>query len=126
MIQHLVLMGVVPPLLWLGAPTLPLLRGLPRPVLQDELSSLLACTMLQRLGHFLTRPCVCLLAFIASTIAWHVPGLYELALRSTFWHEAQHVCFLSTALPFWWPVVQPWPSRLRWPRWAMILYLYAR
>jgi cytochrome c oxidase assembly factor CtaG len=113
----------VPPLLWLGAPTLPLLRGLPRPVLQYGLSSLLACTVLQRLGHFLTHPCVCLLAFTASTIAWHVPGLYELALRSAFWHEVQHVCFLSTALLFWWPVVQPWPSRLRWPRWAMILYL---
>jgi cytochrome c oxidase assembly factor CtaG len=123
MIQHLVLMGAVPPLLWLGAPTLPLLRGLPRPVLQYERSSLLACTMLQRLGHFLTHPCVCLLAFTASTIAWHVPSLYELALRSAFWHEVQHVCFLSTALLFWWPVVQPWPSRLRWPRWAMILYL---
>jgi len=24
---------------------------------------------------------------------------------------------------FWWPVLQPWPSRPRWPRWAMIPYL---
>jgi len=24
---------------------------------------------------------------------------------------------------FWWPVVDPWPSRPRWPRWAMIPYL---
>ena len=35
----------------------------------------------------------------------------------------QHVFFLSTGLLFWWPVVQPWPSRLRWPQWAMIPYL---
>jgi cytochrome c oxidase assembly factor CtaG len=35
----------------------------------------------------------------------------------------QHLCFLGTALLFWWPVIQPWPSRLRWPRWAMIPYL---
>src|SRR4029077_5796578 len=35
----------------------------------------------------------------------------------------QHVCFLNTALLFWWPVVQPWPSRPRWPRWTMLLYL---
>src|SRR5205823_13427516 len=32
MVQHLLLMMVVPPLLWLGAPLFPLLRGLPRDV----------------------------------------------------------------------------------------------
>ena len=37
MIQHLLLMMVIPPLLLLGAPVLPLLRGLPRPVLQRGL-----------------------------------------------------------------------------------------
>ena len=32
MVQHLLLMMVAPPLLWLGAPLFPLLRGLPRAV----------------------------------------------------------------------------------------------
>ena len=32
MLQHLLLMMAAPPLLWLGAPLFPLLRGLPRPV----------------------------------------------------------------------------------------------
>jgi len=123
MIQHLVLMMVVPPLLLLGAPTLPLLRGLPRSVLQHGLRHVFASTALQRLGRFLTHPLVCLLAFTVSTVAWHVPGLYELALQSELWHDVQHVCFLGTGLLFWWPVVQPWPSRLRWPRWTMIPYL---
>jgi cytochrome c oxidase assembly factor CtaG len=123
MIQHLLLMMVVPPLLLLGAPLLPLLRGLPRPVLQDGLAPVFASTVLRRLGHFLTHPIVCLTAFTVSNVAWHVPGLYELALRSEFWHDVQHVFFLSTGLLFWWPVVQPWPSRLRWPRWTMIPYL---
>jgi cytochrome c oxidase assembly factor CtaG len=123
MIQHLVLMMVVPPLIWLGAPVLPLLRGLPRSVLQQGLGPFLAWPVLQRLGHFLAHPVVCWLAFAVSTIAWHLPGLYERALRSLSWHEAQHVCFLSTALLFWWPVIQPWPSRPQWPRWALIPYL---
>jgi cytochrome c oxidase assembly factor CtaG len=122
MIQHLLLMMVVPLLLLLGAPILPLLRGLPRPVLQG-FGPLFASAMLQRLGHFLTHPIVCLVAFTVSNVAWHLPVLYELALRSEFWHEVQHVFFLSTGLLFWWPVVQPWPSRARWPRWTMIPYL---
>jgi cytochrome c oxidase assembly factor CtaG len=123
MIQHLLLMMVAPPLLLLGAPILPLLRGVPRPFLQHGLGLLFASRVLQRLGHFLTHPMVCLIAFTATNVAWHVPLLYELALCSQFWHEVQHLCFLVTALLFWWPVVQPWPSRLRWPRWAMIPYL---
>lgn len=123
MIQHLLLMMVVPPLLLLGAPILPLLRGLPRPVLQHGLAPVFASTVLRRLGHFLTHPIVCLVAFTVSNVTWHLPGLYELALRSEFWHDVQHVCFLGTGLLFWWPVVQPWPSRLRWPRWTMIPYL---
>src|SRR5258708_26245084 len=32
MLQHLLLMMAAPPLLWLGAPLFPLLRGLPQPV----------------------------------------------------------------------------------------------
>jgi len=123
MIQHLLLMMVIPPLLLLGAPVLPLLRGLPRPVLQHWVGPLFASKGLRRLGHFLTHPIVCLVAFTVSTVTWHLPGLYELALRSEFWHDVQHVFFLSTGLLFWWPVVQPWPSRLRWPRWTMIPYL---
>jgi cytochrome c oxidase assembly factor CtaG len=123
MIQHMLLMMVIPPLLLLGAPLLPLLRGLPRPVLQYGLSHVFASTALQRLGRFLTHPLVCLLAFTVSNVAWHLPALYELALGSEFWHDVQHVFFLSTGLLFWWPVVQPWPSRLRWPRWTMIPYL---
>jgi len=123
MIQHLLLMMVVPPLLLLGAPILPLLRGLPRPVLQHGLGPFFVSRALQRLGRFLTHPLVCLLAFTVSNLTWHVPGLYEIALQSEFWHDVQHICFLSMGLLFWWPVVQPWPSRLRWPQWTMIPYL---
>ena len=123
MIQHLLLMMVAPSLLLLGAPILPLLRGMPRAVLQHGLGPLFASRSLERLAYFLTHPIVCLVAFTVSNVAWHVPGLYELALRSEFWHGVQHLCFLSTGLLFWWPIVQPWPSRPGWPIWALILYL---
>ncbi len=51
------------------------------------------------------------------------PALYELALRSPAWHQVEHACFFVTSLIFWWPVVQPWPSKAQWPRWAMVPYL---
>ena len=123
MVQHLILMIVAPPLIWLGAPLAPLLRGLPRPVAQILIVPVLGWPPLGRLSHALTHPAVGWLAFVVATWAWHVPVMYELALRSDAWHHVEHVCFLLTALLFWWPVVQPWPSRSRWPRWAMVPYL---
>jgi ferredoxin len=56
-------------------------------------------------------------------LGWHVPAAYELALRSSGWHEVEHACFLVTSLLFWWTVVQPWPSRAHWSRWAVVPYL---
>jgi putative membrane protein len=61
--------------------------------------------------------------YVGGTWVWHTPALYERALASEFWHEAQHVCFLVTALAFWWPVVQPWPSRPQLSSWGIVLYL---
>jgi cytochrome c oxidase assembly factor CtaG len=123
MIQHLLLMMVVPPLLLLGFPILPLMRGLPRPAFRYGLRQLFSSRSFKRLARFFTNPLICLLGFMVSNVAWHVPVLYELALRSEFWHAVQHISFFGTGLLFWWPVVQPWPSRLRWPRWTMIPYL---
>ena len=84
----------------------------------------LASPGLQRFGRKLTHPLVCWLAFTITSLTWHAPEFYELALRSPFWHEVEHLCFLGAALLFWWPVIQPWPSRAQWPRWAMIPYLF--
>jgi cytochrome c oxidase assembly factor CtaG len=124
MIQHVLLMMVAPPLILLGAPHLPLLSGLSRGALQYVLRPFLVWTPLKRVGHFLIHPLSCWLAFVGSTLAWHTPVMFELALRSELWHTVEHICFLTTGLLFWWPVIQPWPSRARWPRWAMIPYLF--
>jgi cytochrome c oxidase assembly factor CtaG len=123
MTQHLLLMMVAPPLIWLGAPAAPMLRGLPPALLKNGLGPFLAWPALQRLGRRLGHPVVCWLAFVLTTWVWHVPALYELALRSPAWHQFEHLCFLASALLFWWPVIQPWPSTPLWPRWAMIPYL---
>jgi cytochrome c oxidase assembly factor CtaG len=123
MVQHLLLTMVVPPLVLLGAPQLPLLCGLPRRIASQVLGPFLQWQLLKNILHRLMHPAVCWLLFILSNIIWHIPDFYELALRSPAWHKVEHFCFLTTALLFWWHVVQPWPSRPYWPRWAIIPYL---
>ncbi|MFZ0312970.1 MAG: cytochrome c oxidase assembly protein, partial [Candidatus Korobacteraceae bacterium] len=76
-----------------------------------------------RAGNALTHPIVALLLMGAAMFAWHTPRLYELALASSSWHQVEHACFFLASVIFWWPVIQPWPSRTRWPRWAVVPYL---
>lgn len=125
MVQHLLLTMVAAPLLLLGAPQMPLLRGLPAPLARAVLGPFLGSAELRGFGRMLTHPVVALLVFVTTTTAWHLPPLYELALRSDAWHALEHASFLVAALLFWWPVVAPWPSEARWPRWAMLPYLLA-
>ncbi len=124
MLQHLLLMLIVPPLLLAGAPYLPLLRGLPRRVVKHGLGPFLAWPALWRWGRRLTHPLTAWLAFVVTSTAWHVPALYELALHAPGWHAVEHLCFVATALLFWWPVLQPWPSRPQEPRWVLLPYLF--
>ena len=112
------------PLLLAGAPSLPLLRGLPRRVVKHGLGPFLAWPALWRWGRRLMHPLTAWLAFVVTSTAWHVPALYELALRSPGWHAVEHLGFVATALLFWWPVLQPWPSRPQGPRWVLLPYLF--
>ena len=125
MVQHLLLLSVAPPLILLGAPMLPLLRGLPRGFARDGLGPFLAWPALRRFFRGLTHPVVCWLGMVVSLCAWHVPAAFELALRSPAWHKVEHACFFITALLFWWPVLRPFPSRPHWPLWTIPLYLLA-
>ena len=125
MIQHLLLISVAPPLILLGSPLLPLLRGLPRGFAHDGLGPFLAWPKLRRFGHALTHPVVGWLAMVFSLCAWHVPLAFDLALRSPGWHKVEHACFFFASVLFWWPVVRPFPSRPHWPLWSVPLYLLA-
>jgi cytochrome c oxidase assembly factor CtaG/polyferredoxin len=123
MIQHLLLMMVAPPLILWGAPYLPLLSGLPRRFLNDGIGPFLSSAVLRRIARFVSHPVFCWSAFISVNVAWHVPVMYELALRSPTWHRLEHFSFLSTALLFWLPVIQPRPWVARTPRWLILPYL---
>jgi cytochrome c oxidase assembly factor CtaG/polyferredoxin len=124
MVQHLLLMMAAPPLLWLGAPLFPLLRGLSRPVRIFWVAPWLSAPPLRRLFGRLTHPLTALVLFVAATWVWHAPPVYDLALRSNGWHYLQHACFLGTALVFWYPIVRPYPARPRWSLWLLLPCLF--
>jgi putative membrane protein len=124
MIQHLLLMSVAPPLILLGAPELPLLRGLPRGVARSVVSPFLRSSPVKRLGRFITNPAVAWLIAAFALIGWHIPAVFDLALQWTWLHELEHASFFAAGILFWWPVIQPWPSVPQWPRWSIPLYLF--
>jgi cytochrome c oxidase assembly factor CtaG len=123
MIQHFILMSIAPPLIVLGAPTVPLLRGLPRVFIRFPAGPLLRARWFRAVLRFVTHPVFAWLAMNIAYLAWHVPALFELTFQSERIHNFEHLCFFLTSLEFWWVVLTPWPSHARWPRWAMIPYL---
>jgi putative membrane protein len=78
MVQHLLLMLVAAPLILLG-------------VRSDALPQLPAAA--------------CWLAGCGVVILWHVPLVFDLALKSTFWHEFEQASFFLAGLLFWRPVI---------------------
>ena len=122
MIQHFILMSVAPPLIVLGAPTVPLLRGLPRP-LRALLRPMFRARWFHRAGTFLVHPMVAWLVMNIAYLGWHVPAAFELTFRSESIHQLEHACFFFTSVGFWWVVLAPWPARRTWPLWTVIPYL---
>ena len=97
MVQHLLLMLLAAPLIMLGA----------RPI-----------------GiRWHPHPAFCWLAGVITVIVWHVPAVFELALRSNFLHEFEHVSFLIAGMLFWWPIIRP--ARDIGAGWSIPLYLFA-
>src|SRR5262249_46474958 len=82
MLQHLLLMSLAPPLIWLGEPLRPLLWGLPRPVGERGALAVFHCGPIQRPGAVLSHPAVCWTAATAALAAWHVPAVFTLGMHS--------------------------------------------
>jgi cytochrome c oxidase assembly factor CtaG len=123
MIEHLILMSVVPPLVLLGLPVVPLLRGLPRIIHVRIAGPLLRLRPLRAFFHQLVRPRVAWILMNLTFLGWHLPAAYDFALEHEGWHDVEHLCFLATSLLFWWCIVRPWPASLHQRRWSILLYL---
>jgi len=123
MAQHFVLMSVAPPLIVLGCPFVPMLRGLPRTLVRRVGGPLFRSRRLHQTRNFLSSLPIAWLAMNLTYVGWHIPRAYEFALSSEGWHNFEHLCFFLTSVLFWWPIVLPWPTRRKFDQWMIIPYL---
>lgn len=82
------------------APPLVIL-GLPESVVDWALGYPVA----RRIVGFLTKPVLALGFFTLSFFLWHVPSLYDAAIRSLTIHIIQYGMLLLAGLMFWWPLL---------------------
>ena len=107
MLQHLLLIMVAAPLLVIGAPLLPLLWALPKRVRHGAAQLWLRAGPLRRWLHALQRPWSVWCLYALTLWLWHLPKLYQQALRNAWLHELEHLSLLLAAGLFWWAIVQP-------------------
>lgn len=98
MLQHLLLILIVPPLLLSGIPS-------------EEAASWLKIGIVRKAEAVLGRPSVAWFSCVGVMTVWHLPVLYNFALAHESVHIFQHLTFLFTGTMFWWPVVGPIPER---------------
>jgi cytochrome c oxidase assembly factor CtaG len=55
----------------------------------------------------LTDPLLATVLQAAALWVWHLPSLFDRALKSEGWHAAQHLAFFVTALLFWQAMLSP-------------------
>ena len=97
MLQHVLLGDLAP---------LALLAGLTGPILRPALA------VLHRL-RFLAHPFVALPLWALDLYAWHLPYLYDAAVRHDSVHALEHFCFFTGGTIMWLPVLETLPA----PEW---------
>ena len=101
MVQHILLLDIAPILLILGL-TKVLLRPATRRLQGIE----------RRAGIF-AHPAFAVLAYAGFMWLWHIPAMYDLALRHSNIHALEHFCFFAAGTLYWWHLVSPIRGRMR-------------
>jgi len=111
MLEHELIMLAAAPLLVWARPLPVLLWSLPADGRKAMGAASRAGSGLWRLA---SDPWVATALQAAALWIWHLPSLFDRALRSEAWHAAQHLSFFATALLFWsamlGPRRSPWVS----------------
>lgn len=101
MIQHIVLLDLAPILLIVGL-TKVLLRPATRRLVR-----------LEEAAGPLMHPFFAIVLYVGAVWTWHVPTLYDAALRHYALHALEHITFISAGLLYWWHLLSPIRSRMR-------------
>jgi len=109
MLQHLVLVLVVPPLLLLGIP-------------ESTARRALKWRFVERSANLLGHPLLAWLLGMGTFWVWHMPALYNAALANERLHIAEHLSFLASSAIFWSPVLSPVTEKRLSPA-VVVLYL---
>lgn len=94
MVQHILLILVVPPLL---------LLGIPREMAQKALR----IPWVARAERILSKPLLAWSVGVGVLWLWHWPPLYNAAVANEQIHILEHLCFLAGSTIFWWPIISP-------------------
>ncbi|MEE9286058.1 MAG: cytochrome c oxidase assembly protein [Dehalococcoidia bacterium] len=114
MVQHLLLLMLAPPLILVGAPTTPVLLGLPRAARQHVVKPLMQSQAVRAAYRLITAPPVAFGLFVAAAWSWHfAPGAYDAALGNGALHIVQHMTFFGVGMLYWWTIIDPRPLRSR-------------
>jgi putative membrane protein len=101
MVQHVLLLDLAPILIILGM-TKVILRPVTRRLMAIE----------QRAGP-LAHPVFALVLYAGVMWVWHIPALYDAALRSPAVHVLEHLLFSVAGGLYWWHVLSPIRARMR-------------
>jgi putative membrane protein len=111
MVQHMLLLDVVPILTILGL-TKVILRPVTRAVRRLE----------RRAGAF-AHPAFAVGLYVAAIWTWHIPAAYDLALRHPLLHVLEHLSFIAVGSLYWWHLLSPIRARLRLDGMGPVLYM---
>ena len=111
MLQHLLLLLVVPPLILLSLP----------PVTMHGRSQ---NGRWKWVNWIVRRPVAMWCLGVGGMWLWHAPTLCNAAVTNGWIHRLQYVSLLVMGLAFWWPILGPW-SRQRLSPLAGIVYLFS-
>jgi putative membrane protein len=107
MLQHIVLILLVPPLLISGVPGYVLWWVLPLPARKRVARMWRRPSLMRRTWQLALHPIPAWLLHITVLWIWHLPALYEAAVQHEAIHALEHAMFLVTAGLFWWVLLHP-------------------
>jgi putative membrane protein len=101
MVQHILLLDIAPILLILG-----LTKTLLRPITKR-------IQTIERRAGVIAHPATAVAAYAGFMWLWHVPFMYDAALRHSGIHAIEHLCFAVGGSLYWWHLLSPIRNRRR-------------